>query len=572
MTPRGRVSFPHPFKVTQEYDDDDTIGDPSLTVVEQRMSGISYALRSKPNWWEKYRQPDIRAKWKDEAMAIEFDHGMKLRGEEVDYVLDELDGFHKMRDDATGVEQANYHRIYQSDKLIAEDARQRLIDGVARLENVPDEKKDWHPRSNQLVLDLVHPSLYCLVYGRTLGYPKNKDRSTCTTTDLAPIPAPDPERLEEEGFPEYTISTRFQWIPTDFSIAPDGSSAKALGYINNLHPSTYADLYPTIEALVARFSFLFDRVLTDLHPHNLVPFRTNRDYRWIGKHDVETFDRKAHQIGTILFPIKRTDQDDEEYGFGLPTVPQAGYTEDLSQREARYSIQGRNVQIIVKIANIHLTPEKPEYSGGEWHIEGMANEHIVASGIYYYSSENVTESSLSFRTSAHFFFEPYEQDDDQGVLMTWGMQRYKERNQNLGSVLTPENRCIAFPNLYQHRVSPFKLVDPTKPGHRKIIALFLVDPAITIPSTTQIPPQQRHWRRDAAIQSTSPDGNAVPTGRSHSGDASKEALDMVMGHMERSMTEEEAKAYREELMDERTSFVANSNENYFAMTFNFCEH
>ena len=34
---------------------------------------------------------------------------------------------------------------------------------VAVLENVPDNEKDWHPGSNNQVLDLVHPSLYCFV-------------------------------------------------------------------------------------------------------------------------------------------------------------------------------------------------------------------------------------------------------------------------------------------------------------------------------------------------------------------------------------------------------------------------
>ena len=40
---------------------------------------------------------------------------------------------------------------------------------------------------------------------------------------------------------------------------------------------------------------------------------------------------------------------------------------------------------------------------------------------------------------------------------------------------------------------PFKLADPTKPGHRKILALFLVDPNIRIISTANVPPQQREW-------------------------------------------------------------------------------
>lgn len=34
------------------------------------------------------------------------------------------------------------------------------------------------------------------------------------------------------------------------------------------------------------------------------------------------------------------------------------------------------LQIIVKLANIHLSPEKPTYEGGAWHVEGQANESM----------------------------------------------------------------------------------------------------------------------------------------------------------------------------------------------------
>jgi Protein of unknown function (DUF4246) len=39
---------------------------------------------------------------------------------------------------------------------------------------------------------------------------------------------------------------------------------------------------------------------------------------------------------------------------------------DLKRDYAR-----RGLQIIVKLANIELTPEKPKYEGGTWHIEGQ---------------------------------------------------------------------------------------------------------------------------------------------------------------------------------------------------------
>lgn len=63
----------------------------------------------------------------------------------------------------------------------------------------------------------------------------------------------------------------------------------------------------------------------------------------------------------------------------------------------------------------------------------------------------------------------------------------------LGSVVTREGRLLTFPNVLQHQVNPFKLADPFKPGHRKILAMFLVDPHIRILSTSKVPPQRADW-------------------------------------------------------------------------------
>lgn len=53
----------------------------------------------------------------------------------------------------------------------------------------------------------------------------------------------------------------------------------------------------------------------------------------------------------------------------------------------------------------------------------MANERIVASGIYYYDSENITESQLAFRQPVSFGPDAnYEQSDGQGIKLTWGLE------------------------------------------------------------------------------------------------------------------------------------------------------
>ncbi|CAE6469315.1 unnamed protein product [Rhizoctonia solani] len=142
---------------------------------------------------------------------------------------------------------------------------------------------------------------------------------------------------------------------------------------------------------------------------------------------------------------------------------------------------------------MYQTPENPEYDGGFWHIDGMMNEAIAVSGIYYYDEQNITESCLAFRTAVACP-EVYGASDSDGCRLTWGMGDGDPYVNELGSVITCQDRCIAFPNTYQHLVSPFELKDKSKPGHRKTVTLFLVDPAIRRPSTTTVPPKQTEWR------------------------------------------------------------------------------
>ena len=91
------------------------------------------------------------------------------------------------------------------------------------------------------------------------------------------------------------------------------------------------------------------------------------------------------------------DTFDSEYEAYLDSRPIAQPEPDLFERPedrmcARYVGLGTNfsrrkgplnlrkdygrLQIIVKLANIHLTPEKPRYEGGSWHVEGQLNENM----------------------------------------------------------------------------------------------------------------------------------------------------------------------------------------------------
>lgn len=77
-----------------------------------------------------------------------------------------------------------------------------------------------------------------------------------------------------------------------------------------------------------------------------------------------------------------------------------GNDHDYYSLRIQDDFRDEGLQVIIKLSSIELTPEKPKYKGGNWHIEGMLNEHIAATALYYYDVDNVTESRISFRTAA----------------------------------------------------------------------------------------------------------------------------------------------------------------------------
>lgn len=470
------------------------------------MMECSAHIRAKPGWFDKMNDADIVARWTREAVA------QGLTEAQVRYVLDELAHYAALRDERTGIEVSGVDGVWHSDALVEDELRSRLRAAVRVLEEVPEAELDWHPGSDGQVLDLVHPSLFCLVREAS-GAP---ERAWQNPTN---------------HYSKYEFSERFQWLPTDVDVDDEGEVAFR-SYVNNLHPETHRELAAVLPELFARFRPLLENVLTDLRSPR--PPRIDVDpYGWYDD-EPQRPDRSDFEDDQAYNEACRVQERalDDWWENRRPVVPDAPAFSAPEPPE-RIDLRGRRLQVIVKLATIHLTPDKPEYAGGSWHVEGMLNERIVSTGIYYWDNENITESRLSFRAALD---DPeYEQSDDNGVREVYGLENEDALNQMLGSVSTPEGRCLAFPNILQHRVSPFRLADPTRPGHRKILAFFLVDPARTIVSTSDVPPQQS-WSDTS------------------------------------TMTLEQAKEYREQLMRERKFFVDEHNEQLYEREFSLCEH
>lgn len=206
-------------------------------------------------------------------------------------------------------------------------------------------------------------------------------------------------------------------------------------------------------------------------------------------------------------------------------------------------LEGKNLQVIVKVASIHLDLTKFQYPGGSWHIEGMPYEHIVATGLHYLTVENITDSFLEFRKPVVIHEEGlnYPQSDVKFTKHHYGLEKHfdGEMNRYLGLIKCLEGASVVFPNTLQHHVKDFSAADNCHQGTRIILAFFLIDPDHKIISTADVLPQQADF----------------PGKLNH-----------------KTFTKKEADFHRDRLMYHRKFFVDEMNEQVYEREYSLCEH
>lgn len=173
----------------------------------------------------------ISEKWKAEALATE---DVDVTQAMVDWVIDEL-RWKSERFKKTGRLTVYYGDVVKSDCAISEDTKLWLRAAVRPLEDVPEKYKDYHPGSDGKVLDIVHPSLFPLIYGKSrvledglIGLDDCIANSGKGTT--VPIRPDEETKLDRKGnmssgngwhrrdLPE-PYGKHFQWLPCEVDIS-----------------------------------------------------------------------------------------------------------------------------------------------------------------------------------------------------------------------------------------------------------------------------------------------------------------------------------------------------------------
>lgn len=253
-----------------------------------------------------------------------------------------------------------------------------------------------------------------------------------------------------------------------------------------------------------------------------------------------------------------------------PREPHNFYTISLSD-----SFADRGLQIVVEIDGIDLAPGESKPASA-WQLSGLPNDHIVATTIIHFASENMTLSSgsLTFRVEAHLNpylhvygtktgsnpFHPLEPLAD-----IYGCESYLDlggdddinapgapAQQILGTVEVPHGRLIAFPNVMQHRVEGFRLLDSARPGRRRWLKLHLVDPHYRVCSTRNVPPQQFDWWYEAGLGTIDWARWEIPA-------EVVQEIETLVGEF--PVTRDDAEEVKEKIREERRRKVEMVNEN-----------
>ena len=147
--------------------------------------------------------------------------------------------------------------VYRSDNAVSPGLKRELEAAVQDFESkIPETKKDWHPGSNEQVWDLVHPSLFPLVYGRTRILPDGQKTTLedCISRSGEGVTIPVPlnkEIRESRSMRHNPFSKKYQWLPCEVDISGTRSryfmrsTSSSSGFINTVQ-STESRVISTI--------------------------------------------------------------------------------------------------------------------------------------------------------------------------------------------------------------------------------------------------------------------------------------------------------------------------------------
>jgi hypothetical protein len=170
----------------------------------------------------------IVAKWKAEALSTA---DIDITESMITWCIDEI-RYKFKQFKKTGMITVYDGDVVKSDTAIPSSLRHALKAAAAPLEDIPESHRDWHPGSNDTVLDLVHPSLFPVVYGRTRILRDslvnlNNCVEKCGEGEILGVPPSGETQLVQHNswtswnIMEHPFSQKFQWLPCEVGFEGD---------------------------------------------------------------------------------------------------------------------------------------------------------------------------------------------------------------------------------------------------------------------------------------------------------------------------------------------------------------
>ncbi|KAK6532806.1 hypothetical protein TWF281_006980 [Arthrobotrys megalospora] len=451
----------------------------------------SVAFREQPDWTEKLKDRSFVVDWLRQRQQSDFDQysdsdptlkPLVWGRDDITMWFNELAAYkhyvRRLQKQGLKIE-PDTEAVWRGDELVDEKTREELIDAAATLENMPEDQKLWRPHTNEMIFDLVDPSMWPIIYNQT-------------TT-------PEGNRIDNYSSDGRKFSSKmYCWLPSEFEISGDGKNTKIASYINNLaSPQEETVFVPILERVFTAFIPLFNHVLAEVERKLWAGSRCVDPTPWRSRvHDstliaskeacmqasknlldqMEKDGTMTDDIEKIGVPIHPKPKNNTEYRSMFPVKNSWRLISDAVWKPPKISrfnkLEGRTANVIVRMMNIELSPENPRWDGEEWHLDGTLNERIIATGVYYYAQENIGETYLALRRR------------DRGIQATVPIE--------IEWIKTKENRAIVYPNFYEHRIPAFSLIDKTKPGYSKLLIFYYCDPwqRSALPTTRIVLPQQ----------------------------------------------------------------------------------
>lgn len=399
---------------------------------------------------------------------------------------------------------------------------------VAHLEAVSVWEGAYKMGSDQQAFDLLDPSLFPVVFGltRALPYGAVPLEDCAAYTGCGDLTVSEPIKQETYGREPSKRQSKYQWLPSDVIISKseDGkiTTAKITSYINNLHPHRHRALYSVFEQLVAAAVPLWEEVLTDWGDRRRIKListddeidfylpkdKVYRPPRGRGKRSRDEGDsddecRLAEHYEDWEMRHRvlkhREPQEFESFAYRIATTKRVNLRTD-----GQSPTFSKGLQVIFRLTTIHLTPDKPTYTNDDWQIDGTPSERICATALYYYDEDNIEPSFLAFRQCV-------DEDEVLGLPIEGtyhslekytGLYDAEVAIQDLGRIRTRFNRLLVYPNVLQQSAGSFSLRDTTRPGYRKILTMYLIDPNRRVLSSANVPPQRRDWWSERVLGTT----------------------------------------------------------------------